>query len=80
MKKKNVTTIVKMNIAAVRGILYWLVKLITVFLTFQKAIQTFFIGVANSTFHFDKFLKQNCRFCKNQCCTEIDVDLNSDVL
>ena len=45
--KKNDTTIVKINIAAFSDyncILYWLVKLITEFLSFQKAIQTIFIG------------------------------------
>ena len=63
--KKNVTTIVKLSIAAFRGcncILYWLVKLITVFLTFQKAIQTIFIGFANSDDFFYKiedFAKNN---------------------
>ena len=56
--QKKFTTIVKMSIAAFRGYngrLYGLVKLITLFLTFQKAIQTIFIGFANSTVHFDEF-------------------------
>ena len=56
--KKNVTTIAKMNIAAFRGyecILYWLIKLSSEFLRFQKATQTIFIGFAYSTLHFDEY-------------------------
>ena len=56
--KKNVTTIANMNIAVFGGykcILYWLIKLSTDFLRFQKAIQTIFIGFPYSTLHFDEY-------------------------
>ena len=59
--QKNVTTSVKMNIAAFRGYnctLYGIVKLITEFLAFQKAIQTIFIGFAKSTLQLGNFSLQ----------------------
>ena len=81
--KKNYTTIVKMNIAVLRGydcIYHCLVKLITDFLMYQAAIQTIFIGLASFALHFDKLYEQNWGFCKNWFCTKIDVNLDSDVL
>ena len=74
---------IEINITALRGykcIFCWLVKLITEFLAFQKAIQTIFISFENSTLHFDKLFWQNWEFWKNSFCTKIDVNLNSDVL
>ena len=60
--------------------LYWLVRLIIEFLTFQEAIQAIFIGFANSTLHFDKFIWKNWDFCKKLFCTKIDANLDSEVL
>ena len=81
--KINVTTHMKMNIVAFRGYictLYWPVRLIIEFLTFQEAFQTIFMGFAKSTLHFDEFFWQNWDFCKNSFCTKIDVNLDSEVL
>ena len=50
---------VKMSMAVFRGyncVLYALVKLITGFLMFKKAIQTIFIGFTNYKLHFDECL------------------------
>ena len=58
--KKNVTTIMKMSIVLFSGYictLYWLVRFIIEFLTFQEAIQTIFIGFAICTLHFDEFFR-----------------------
>ena len=80
--KKNYTTIVKMNIAAFRGyncILYWLVKLITEISTFQKAILTIFVVSGNAALQFDKIFWQIGGCCKNQFCSKIDVNLDSDI-
>ena len=57
----------KINITAFRGckcILYCLVKLITEFLGFQKAIKTIFISFSNSRLHFDNFFDKIQNFAK----------------
>lgn len=78
--KKKFQTFIKIFITAFKGykwILCWLVKSITEFLAFQKAIQTIFISFENSTLHFDKLFWQNWEFCKKWFCTKFEEILDS---
>ena len=56
--QKKFRTFIKINITVFRGyewILYWLVKLISEFLTFKNAIKAILTGFVNSTLDFDIF-------------------------